>query len=170
MSKETEENVPVTTGEELPKTGLSALHPMSEIERMFDRLFEHGWPSLMRWPSTPFLGALREGAEFRIPSLDIIDRDAEIVVKAEMPGIEKKDLEISLTDNLLTIKGQTSREKKEEKGDYYRRELSSSSFARSVTLPGAVDSSKATANLKDGVLEITLPKTEGSKRRSISVK
>ena len=87
-----------------------------------------------------------------------------------MPGIEKKDLDISLTDNLLIIKGQTSREKKVKKGDYYWRELSSSSFARSVTLPGAADSSKATANLKDGVLEITLPKMEGSKRRSISVK
>ncbi|MGZ8983592.1 MAG: Hsp20/alpha crystallin family protein [Methylotenera sp.] len=85
------------------------------------------------------------------------------------PGIDKKDINISLTDNLLTIKGQTSSEKKEEKGDYYRHEISKSSFARSVSMPGAVDSSKTVASLKDGILEITLPKLESSKRRTITV-
>jgi HSP20 family protein len=105
----------------------------------------------------------------RLPSLDVIDRDNEVFVRAELPGIDKKDLNISLTDNLLTIKGQSSSEKKEEKGDYYRHEISSSSFARSVTIPAIVDSSKTVANLKDGILEITLPKVEASKRRNIAI-
>jgi HSP20 family protein len=92
-----------------------------------------------------------------------------VLVRAEIPGIEKKDINISLTDNLLTIKGESKKEEKEEKGDYYRREISSSSFARSVTVPASVDVSKAVANLKDGVLEIKLPKAESSKRRNIMV-
>jgi HSP20 family protein len=107
--------------------------------------------------------------EVRLPSLDVVDRDNEILVRAEIPGIDKKDLDISLTDNLLTIKGQSSSEKKEEKGDYHRQEISRSSFSRSVMLPGAVDASKASSTLKDGVLELTLPKMETSKRRSIKV-
>jgi HSP20 family protein len=173
MDTETKQNIPVTTGKESSGTALSTLRPVADMERMFermyDRFFGRGWPALTRWQNTPFLGSLFEEAELRLPSLDVIDRDNEILVRAEVPGIEKKDLDISLTDNLLTIKGQSSSEKKEEKGDYHRHEISSSSFARSVTLPGAVDSSKATAALKDGILEITLPKLESSRRRNITV-
>ena len=106
----------------------------------------------------------------RLPSLDMIDRDAEIVVRAEIPGIEKKDIDVSIANNVLTIKGQTKSESKEETGDYYRHEISSSSFARSVSLPSDVDESKIVANLKDGILEITLPKHESSKRKTIEVK
>jgi len=91
------------------------------------------------------------------------------VVRAEVPGIDKKDLDISITDNLLTIKGEIRTEKTEEKGDFHRHEISTSSFARSVTLPGPVDASTANAALKDGILEITFPKPESSKRRNISV-
>jgi HSP20 family protein len=105
----------------------------------------------------------------RVPSLDVVDRDNEVLVRAEIPGIEKKDIDVSLNDNVLTIKGQSSKEEKEEKGDYYRREISSSSFARSVTVPANLDISKTVANLKDGVLEVRLPKVEASKRHSISV-
>ncbi len=118
----------------------------------------------------PLFGNLFEEVDVRLPGLDVIDRDNEILVRAEVPGIEKKDLDISLTDNLLTVKGQSSSEKKEEKGDYHRHEISHSSFARSVTLPGMVDSTKAAAVMKDGILEITLPKMEPSKRRNIAVK
>lgn len=90
----------------------------------------------------------------RLPSLDVVDRDADILVRAEIPDIDKKDINISITDNLLTIKWQSRHEEK-ERGDYHRHEISSSSFARSVSLSSAVDFSKTVANLKDGVLEIT---------------
>ena len=123
----------------------------------------------MRWHDSPLLSGRFENFALRMPNVDVIDRDTEIVVRAEVPGIDKKDLDISLSDNLLTIKGQIRTEKKEEKGDYHRHEISSSSFARSVTLPAAVDTSKANAALKDGVLEINLPKLESSKRRNISI-
>lgn len=174
MDTESKQNIPVKTGKEKSGTALSTLHPVADMEqmfeRMYDRFFGRRWPSLTRWPEFPAMGDLFKEMGVRLPSLDVVDRENEILVRAEIPGIDKKDIDISMTENLLTIKGQTSTEKKEEKGDYHRREISSSSFARSVTLPGAVDSSKANATLKDGVLEITLPKLESSKRRNIEVK
>jgi HSP20 family protein len=107
--------------------------------------------------------------EGRLPKLDVIDRDNEVVVKAEVPGVKKEDLEISVTGDLFTIKGQTRREEKEEKGDYYRSEVSQGSFSRTVTLPATVDEAGAKAQLKDGMLEVTLPKTEKSKKRAIKI-
>lgn len=176
MSDESKENVPVTTSKEEPKTEVSTIRPatemertFSEMERAFDRLFRGGWPTFGRWREIPMLDRLFELEAQRSPSLDVIDRDNEILVRAELPGIEKKDLNISLTDNLLTIKGQSTSEVKEEKGDYHKREISSFSFSRSITLPGAVDASNTKASLKNGILEITLPKVESSKRRTITV-
>lgn len=170
MSNKDKQSIPVKAGKEVPKVTLPALHPVADFERALDQLFGRGWPSLMQWRGAPLFGNLFEEVDVRLPGLDVIDRDNEILVRAEVPGIEKKDLDISLTDNLLTVKGQSSSEKKEEKGDYHRHEISRSSFARSVTLPGMVDSTKAAAVMKDGILEITLPKMEPSKRRNIAVK
>lgn len=169
METKAEQNVPVTTGKKSSSHALSVLHPLSEAEQLFERILGRRWPSLMRWHDSPLLSGRFEDLALRMPNVDVIDRDTEIIVRAEVPGIDKKDLDISLTDNLLTIKGHTQTEKKEEKGDYHRHEISSSSFARSVTLPAAVDASKANAALKDGVLEINLPKLESSKRRNISI-
>ncbi|OGV76408.1 MAG: heat-shock protein Hsp20 [Methylotenera sp. RIFCSPLOWO2_02_FULL_45_14] len=168
MDDKTKGNIPVTTtGKEAAKGTWPSLHPITSMEKAFDRFFGRRWPSL--WSDIPAVDTLFEFEGLRLPSLDVIDRDAEVVVRAEIPGIEKKDINISLADNVLTIKGQTSSESKEEKGDYYRHEISSSSFARSVSLPGNVDESKVVANLKDGILEVTLPKSESSKRKTIKV-
>lgn len=150
-------------------------HPIAEMERAFDRFFGRGFASLWHGRDFPVMDSLFGDSllEFngqRLPNIDVVDRDNEILVRAELPGVEKKDLSISLTDNLLTIKGEIKTEKKEEKGDYHRREISSSAFARTFTLPGSVDSNKAAASLKDGVLEISLPKAESSKKRNIEVK
>lgn len=169
METKAEKDIPITTGKKASSHSLSVLHPLSEAEQLFERILGRRWPTLMRWHDSPLLNGRFEDLALRMPNVDVIDRDTEIVVRAEVPGIDKKNLDISLTDNLLTIKGHTQTEKKEEKGDYHRHEISSSSFARSVTLPCAVDASKANAALKDGVLEINLPKLESSKRRNISV-
>ena len=84
--------------------------------QLFERVLGRRWPSLMRWHDFPLLSGRFEDLAMRMPYVDVIDRDTEIVVRAEVPGIDKKDLDISLSDNLLTIKGQTQTEKKEEKG------------------------------------------------------
>lgn len=178
-----EKNIPITESTSAAKTKNSPVqttpsiikHPIAEMERAFDRFFGRGFPSLWHGRDFPMMDSLFGGSllEFngqRLPNIDVLDRDNEIFVRAEVPGVDKKDLTISLTDNLLTIKGESKTEKKEEKGDYHRREISSSAFARTFTLPGSVDSTRTEASLKDGVLEITLPKAESSRKRNIEVK
>jgi HSP20 family protein len=161
MDTDNRVNIPVTSNKrQATKTTWPVLqHPILEVERAIDRFLERNWP----------VENLFQVEGLRMPSLDVVDRDNEVLVRAEIPGIDKKDLNVSITDNLLTIKGQTSHEKEQEQGDYYRREISSSSFARSVTVPANVNAAKVVANLKDGILEIKLPKVGASKRRNIAV-
>ncbi|MES2502172.1 MAG: Hsp20/alpha crystallin family protein [Pseudomonadota bacterium] len=165
------ENIPVKVSKKQavnPKVWPELQHPILEMERAFDRLFGRRWPTISHLIDAPEGENVIYG--MRVPSLDVVDRDHEVLVRAEMPGVDKKDIDVSLNGNMLTIKGQTSKEEKEEEGEYYKHEISASSFARSVALSGDVDESKAEASLKHGVLEITLPKINGSKRRNISVK
>lgn len=145
-----------------------ALHPFEEMERMFEKFSSKGWLRPFRW-DRPFLGEMAEPFEGRIPDVDVIERDGEIIVKAELPGVEKKDLDISLTKNTVTIKGHTKHKEEEEKGDYYRCEISGGAYMRMLTLPAEVDEDKASAKFKDGILELTLPKIEKAKRRTIKV-
>lgn len=160
-TKETKE-MAVTPG----KTAARAMSPFEEMDRFFETMMPRGWmrPFRWEWPHMPELAAFD-----KMPRVDVIDRDNEVLVRAEVPGIDKGNLEVSVTDNTVTIKGSSSHENKEEKGDYFRREISRGSFARTVALPSDVDGSKAKASFKDGVLEITAPKVEKSKRRSIKV-
>lgn len=145
-----------------------ALSPFDEMERLFDNYFSRGWlrPFHLDWPSRAELAAPFEG---KMPKVDVIDREDEIMVKAELPGVEKKDLDVSVTRNSVTIKGETSHEEKEEKGDYFRSEISRGSYSRTLSLPADVDEGKAKAAFKDGVLELTIPKLEEAKRRSINI-
>lgn len=152
---------------ELEKSAPSHLMtPFEELERWFDeamplrRLHRWGWPSL---------GELTRPLERIAPRVNVIDRDDEIVVRVEVPGVKKEDLDITLTDNTVTIKGETRREEKEEKGDYYRCEIASGAFTRTVGLPNEVDTDKAKSSFKDGLLELKLPKTSKTKRRRIKL-
>ncbi|HEY8354814.1 MAG TPA: Hsp20/alpha crystallin family protein [Methylophilaceae bacterium] len=167
MTKGKPANVPIETSE--GKGATSLFHPWSDMERVFERLFGRSWPAFWGHEFPAFDTLAAELDHPRLPNLDIIDQDNEIVVRAEMPGIDKKDVSVSLTDNLLTIKGETRKESRDEKGDYHRREISRASFARTVALPANVDASRAGATLQDGVLEIRLTKAESSRRRTITV-
>jgi HSP20 family protein len=91
------------------------------------------------------------------------------VVKAEIPGVDEKDLDVSVAGNTVTIKGQSSHEDKEEKGDFYRCEISHGAFARTVNLPAEVDATQAQASFRDGVLELKLPKKPEAKRQPINI-
>ena len=146
-----------------------ALSPFEEMDRLFEDYFSRGWMRPFRW-EWPSLGEMAKPFEGKMPKIDVIERDDEVVVKAELPGVDKKDLDVSVTENSVTIKGTTSHEEKEEKGDYYRCEISRGVYARTVALPSYVDADKAKASFKDGVLELKLPKVEKAKRRSIEIK
>jgi HSP20 family protein len=144
-----------------------AISPFEEMDRMFDQFMRRGWmrPWRFDWPSFPEFAL----PEMKILKVDVVDRETEVVINAEIPGVEKKDLDISVGEDTVTIKGATSHEEKEEKGDYYRREISRGAFLRTVALPATVDGSKAKASFKDGMLELTLPKTEKAKRHSVKL-
>jgi HSP20 family protein len=133
-----------------------------DLPELFRERAEDGWP---RWPSL-----FDPGSRLRAPAIDIIDHEKELVVRAEVPGVDKNDLEVSVADRMLTIKA-TSRSEKEEKGDdYYRQEIRSGAFSRSVLLPTDVDVSKADGRFDAGVLELHLPKVRISERRTIPLK
>jgi HSP20 family protein len=106
------------------------------------------------------------------PRMDMYEEDKDLVIKAEMPGIRKKDLDISLNDDILTIKAEKKEEKEEgEKGTtHYTRERRFGQYIRSMTLPARVDAENISATLKKGLLEIRLPKAEEPESKHIEIK
>lgn len=104
-----------------------------------------------------------------MPKVDVVDRSKEIVVKAELPGIEKKDIDVSITKNRLLIKAKTSHEEKVEKEDYLKQEISKSEIYRSLLLPADVDDSKVKSSFKNGMLELIIPKQKHSHRKKIEI-
>jgi len=169
MSTETKHDVTVKKGTEIQKAApRRMLTPFEEMDRLFERIFPRGWLRPWSWES-PLLGELAEPLEMRMPRMDVLDGEDNVMIRVEVPGVDKKDLEVSVNETSVAIKGKVMREAKEEKGDYYRCELGSGEFSRTVALPCAVDASKASARLKDGMLELTLPKIEKAKRHALKI-
>jgi HSP20 family protein len=161
MAKETEKKKEIQT-----VTPSRVLSPFEDMERWFEESFPRGWMHRWGWPMGGRLTPLMERIA---PRVNVIDRDEEILVRAEVPGVKKEDLDISITENAVTIKGSTRREEEEEKGDYFRREIESGAFSRTVGLPGSVDTEKAKASFSDGVLELTIPKVSKARRKRIRI-
>ncbi|MHC4661353.1 MAG: Hsp20/alpha crystallin family protein [Planctomycetota bacterium] len=99
------------------------------------------------------------------PRLDISETETEFVVKADVPGVDPKELDISLEDDILTVSGEKKEEHEEKEENYHRIERSYGSFSRSIKLPSNVDSSKIEAGSKDGVLKLVIPKVEEEKKK-----
>ncbi len=144
-----------------------ALTPFEEMDRWFENVLPRGWMQPFRrgWPAWEDFPRF----ESQMPKVDVIDRDDEVLVRAEVPGVDKNDLDVSVSDGTVTIRGETRREQKEEKGDYFRSEISHGAFLRTVLLPGPVDPDKVKSRFRDGVLELTLQKVEKSRRRTIKI-
>ncbi|HEY7556266.1 MAG TPA: Hsp20/alpha crystallin family protein [Candidatus Binatia bacterium] len=135
-----------------------------EMDRMMDDFFGRRmrpwWPE--RW--------LRRDSEITTPALDVYEEKDEVVVKAELPGMDKNDIEVNISDSELTLKGEKKKEEKIEDEDYYRCERSYGAFVRSVDLPADVQPDKVKASFKNGILEIRMPKTEEAKTKEIKIK
>jgi len=144
------------------------LAPFEEFDRLFDQLRSRDWLHPFHWPDA-VQSHIPMFAEGRIPKVDIIDNEKDMLIRAELPGVDKKDLDISMTDNSVTIKAETNYETKEDKADYYRSEIAQGLYSRTVGLPADVDIDKAKSSFKNGVLELTVPKVEHSQRRSINI-
>jgi len=137
-----------------------------QMERFMDRMM--GGLSLGHW-MRPFERDWAGFSEMRAPAVDLIERENEILVRAELPGVKKEDISVSLAADSITIETLSKKEEEEEKGDYRRREIRSSAYSRNVGLPSNVNAEAAKAVFNDGVLEVTLPKTPEAKGRTVPV-
>ena len=122
--------------------------PLSEMNRVLDQM-----------SSAPRRG--QEGERVRelgewVPSIDVLSKDGDLVVRAELPGVKQEDVDITLHERVLTLSGERKAEQEEERGGYYVRERRYGSFSRSLTLPEGIDESKVHARYEDGVLEVTV--------------
>lgn len=143
-------------------------HPFYSLQREMNRLFDDFLSDFSLMPFGEGEGRFKTFT----PCIDVTEDDEAIHVKAEVPGMTEKDIDVSLTSDFLTIKGEKSEETEDKKRDYYRKERSYGSFQRVVPLPEEIDTEKAEASFKNGVLNITLPKIPGAspKGKKIPVK
>jgi len=134
---------------------------MNVLQDRMNRLFEdagHGWRSSEPSATTAWS-----------PAVDIFEAGGEIVVKAELPGMERKDITLNLEKNVLTLKGERRFDKETKEENYHRVERAYGGFSRSFSIPATVDDEKIRADYKDGVLKIILPKKEQLKPKQIQI-
>ena len=162
------------TQSETASSGLRS--PVANLRREFDRLFDEF--NAPFWP-TPFHRSLLEQLPFgrteaaaNVPAVDIEEKDNAYEITAEMPGMDEKDVEVTLANGGLLIKGEKKAEKEEKKKNYYLTERTFGSFERYFGLPEDVDADKIAAVFKNGVLTVTLPKTVQAKQaeKKIAIK
>ena len=148
-----------------PRGGLQRT-PFPEMTRMeremgdvFGRLFS-GWPWYRREAETLAWS----------PAMDVIDRKDEYVLRADLPGLTEKDIEVSVQNGNLSLRGERTEEKEAKEGEEYYRERWSGSFSRTISLPTGVNAEKINASFKNGVLEVHLPKTKQAEGKRIEIK
>jgi HSP20 family protein len=152
---------------EEPRGGITQFRPRSlqelrqEMSRLWDAMGGPGF-SLRRF--RPFL------EEPAWPAVDIFERNGALVVKADVPGLTAKDIEVTVNEGSVTISGERTEEKEVKEKDFYRSERSYGRFVRQLALPAGADISRAQATFKEGILEISIPMKEESKQKKIEVK
>ncbi len=144
-----------------PKSAFSG--PRDPFHGLFDRVFDNFWND------SDFVPDGEAGARTFLPAVDILETDGAFVVTADLPGLKKDDIDVSIEDNVLTVSGERKFEKNEDEGTFRRVERSYGTFRRSFALPRGVDPSKVEAKFEDGVLTLNLPKSELAKSRKITV-
>ncbi len=148
-----------------PWRPLKHLAPFGDFERIRKQM-DRMWDSLFEW--RPRLRTEDEGGW--LPALDLTENPNELIVKAEIPGLDPKEVDISLSDRMLTIKGEKKQEREEKEEDYHLIERSFGSFVRSIELPAEVKSEKISASYKNGILKVVLPKSEEAKKKEVKIK
>ncbi|MHB0999494.1 MAG: Hsp20/alpha crystallin family protein [Armatimonadota bacterium] len=139
--------------------GLTRWEPFSELRRMrndMDRLFEG--------LTSPMMG----GVEF-MPAVDVYQKDNNIMVKADLPGLNKDDLEITATEDSICLKGEFKKEQEVKEEGFYRQERQMGKFFRTIPMPVGIKPDQVKASFHDGILEITAPKAEEAKSNEIKV-
>jgi HSP20 family protein len=140
-----------------------------DFERMLEDFWRRPFPSF--FPPFPSLFPQLGGDVFRRgPSVDVYEEMNDVVVKAEIPGLTKEDVQVSLTDTSMTLSGEKKKEDEVKEDVYSYSERTYGKFSRTLSLPCKVKSDKGQATFKDGILEVRIPKTEESKKRHVTVK
>jgi len=147
----------------IPWSRKEDFNDIENIQNAMNRMFNS---SLSRWLDDE--KGLLESAWS--PAIDVHESTNDIVVMADLPGVTKDDIDVSVHGDLLTIKGEKKQEREEKDKDFVRTERFYGSFSKSITLPAEVDVAKVDANYKDGVLKLTLPKKEEAKPKQIQIK
>jgi HSP20 family protein len=151
--------IPIGRGRDVARRDFASLSTLQrEIDRLFDD-FTRGWPT--------FGGLVTKDM---LPSMDVTETDKEIEITAELPGLEDKDVEINVTDNVLTIRGEKKAEKEEKDKDYRLVERTYGAFSRTVELPAGVDADMIKASIAKGVLTVTVPKPAPAAVKKVEVK
>lgn len=149
------------------RTGLIRWSPETDLLRSrFGRLFDEAFNDFV----SPLSGTRVSSTLDWMPPVDIKETDEALTISAEIPGLSKENVSITMENNVLTISGERKFEKDVEKENFHRIERAYGSFSRSFSLPANVATEKADASFKDGVLIVTLPKTEEAKPRQITIK
>jgi len=157
MPERNERDVAKRGERQVGEMGRRFMSPMAQMDRLFDEVFKRPFFSL--W--SPRFGA-GEIEELYLP-VDIFEDGESVVVKAEIPGIKKENIDVQLTPDSITISGKKSSEERTEQKDYFRLERSYGSFTRTFELPAEILTDKARAVFKDGVLEVRIPKNPSAK-------
>ena len=151
----------------------TALAPMKSLRNLVTNdpfyMFQNRFNRMFDFPFAPFAEETFPLTNW-VPACDIYETDKEIVLKAEVPGLKKEDVFVSIENNLLTIRGERKFEGEVKREDYHRVERSYGEFLRSFTLPAFIDANKILAEFKDGLLWVFLPKREEAKPKQIEVK
>lgn len=143
-------------------TNLTRWDPFSEMRTTMDRLFDEGFPR--PWRLIP--NSTEYEATFPI---EVSETDEALEVKASLPGVKPEEVEVTVANDVLTVKATHKEETEDKKRDYYRREIRYGSFHRALSLPVSVDSEKAEAKFENGILRLTLPKAEAIRPKQIKV-
>ncbi|MRR37693.1 Hsp20/alpha crystallin family protein [bacterium] len=159
----------MTTAETGERKGeVSVLSPLREMERWFEESMSRPFFGMNWTPFRHMFHELGERSEL-MPAVDMFEEGGHLVMKAELPGITKENLNLRIVDNNLIISGEKSTEEKVERSNYLRLERSHGSFSRTLSLPDGLDAEQIKATFRDGVLEVRIPRTETSTVRQISV-
>lgn len=146
------------------ESGLTRWQPFREVQKFLDHR-----ASWFNWPRYYWHEPLIEERAYFAP-LEVFERDGQTVVKLEVPGVAMEDIDISVSDGTLTIKGEKKQEKEIKEENYYHRERSYGSFRRTISVPAGIDTDKITASYDDGVLEVALPRAEETEVKRIETK
>jgi HSP20 family protein len=158
---DTATKLPVKTDDRVPAPAASGWSSVDALRREVDHIFDEfargGW--LRPFQGTGLDPILRRGFSFSAPAMDVLEKDTEFELTAELPGIAANDVDVSVKDGNLIIKGEKKSEKEEKSKDYHLHERQYGLFERSFAMPKGVDPSAVEARFSDGVLTVTMPKT-----------